>query len=430
MEGGRRVGEEAVGRSRQSDGKEVFNQTVPVEWNCGAEGELGRGRLGNKFALRARSDLLAGVNTFDRHLLREWLQILGLVLVATCGLLLVQVMYDDFRALREGGARGLEQWRYFLVTMPSFLTVVLPLALLVSLIFTLGKLHRANELTAMRVAGVGFGRMMAPVWVVGILACGLSWWLNATVVPWSVEESRALKDGLEFRRQAKTMPPDRIGAVNSVGFDNPSARRMWFFNRYSKGTQRGYGVSVSELDAKRRETTRLVAGQAWYDETRAGWMFKDGRELTFSIETGELTASVPFEEKFKASYREDPQLMLLIDRRPTDLSFHELGRLRDYFEPTANPKGVPYAVRYFELIAATLGPLIVIAIAIPFSVTGVRVSPAVGVSKSIGLFLLYYVMANLASSLATKEIVAPDVAAWLPNIGMTALATWLFARLR
>ena len=87
-------------------------------------------------------------------------------------------------------------------------------------------------------------------------------------------------------------------------------------------------------------------------------------------------------------------------------------------------------MRYFQLIATTLGPLIVIAIAIPFSVTGVRVNPAVGVSKSIGLFLLYYVMANLASSLATKEIVEPDVAAWLPNIGMTLLATWLFARLR
>jgi lipopolysaccharide export system permease protein len=374
--------------------------------------------------------LLAGVNTFDRHLLREWLQILGLVLVATCGLLLVQVMYDDFRALREGGARGLEQWRYFFVTMPSFLTIVLPLALLVSLIFTLGKLHRANELTAMRVAGVGFGRMMAPVWVVGIFACGLSWWLNATVVPWSVEESRSLKEGLEYRRQAKTLPPDRIGAVTSVGFDNPAAGRMWFFNRYAKGTRRGYGVSVSELDAKRRETTRLVAGQAWYDETRAGWMFQDGRELTFSTETGELTGSVPFAEKFKAIYREDPQLMMLIDRRPVDLSFHELGRLKDYFELTGNPKGVPYAVRYFELIAATLGPLIVIAIAIPFAVTGVRVNPAVGVSKSIGLFFLYYVMANFSASLATKQIVEPELAAWLPNIGMTLLATWLFARLR
>src|SRR4051794_5819529 len=46
------------------------------------------------------------VNTFDRHLLREWLQILGLVLAATCGLLLINVLYDDFRDLRELGARG------------------------------------------------------------------------------------------------------------------------------------------------------------------------------------------------------------------------------------------------------------------------------------------------------------------------------------
>jgi lipopolysaccharide export system permease protein len=120
--------------------------------------------------------LLAGVNTFDRHLLREWLQILGLVLVATCGLLLVQVMYEDFRSLRESGARGWEFWRYFFVTIPSFFTMVMPLALLVSLIFTLGKLHRANELTAMRVAGVGFGRMMAPIWVIGVFACSTRRW--------------------------------------------------------------------------------------------------------------------------------------------------------------------------------------------------------------------------------------------------------------
>jgi lipopolysaccharide export system permease protein len=222
--------------------------------------------------------------------------------------------------------------------MPSFLTVVLPLALLVSLMFTLGKLHRANELTAMRAAGVGFGRLLAPVWLVGVLACALSWWLNANVVPWSVEESRSLKDGLEFRRQARTLPPDRVGAVNSVGFDNPAARRMWFFNRYSKGAQRGYGVSVSELDIQRRELVRLVAAQAWYDTTRRGWMFKDGRELIFDVETGEITASVPFAEKYVEKYREDPQLMLLIDRRPIDLSLE--AHLDEYVDPELQLLGV------------------------------------------------------------------------------------------
>ena len=87
-------------------------------------------------------------------------------------------------------------------------------------------------------------------------------------------------------------------------------------------------------------------------------------------------------------------------------------------------------MRYYSLLADTLGPLIVIAIAIPFAVTGVRVNPAVGVSKSFGLFFLYYILTNIASSLATKNIVDPVVAAWLPNLGMITLAAWLFAKLR
>src|SRR5687768_7078927 len=115
--------------------------------------------------------------------------------------------------------------------MPSSLAVVLPLALLVSLLYVLGKLHRANELTAMRAAGIGFARLTAPIWCVGVLCCGLAWWLNTTVVPWSVEESRAMRDELQFRHQSsRAISRDRVGAVTTVGFDNPVDRRMWFFN--------------------------------------------------------------------------------------------------------------------------------------------------------------------------------------------------------
>jgi len=370
------------------------------------------------------------VNTFDRHLLREWLQILGLWLVATCGLLFVQISYDDFPRLREEGARGLDFWHYFLVTMPSFLAIVLPSALLVSLLFTLTKMHRANELTAMRAAGVGFLRLMAPVWFVGVLACGVAWWLNSVIVPWSVEESRAQSEELLFRSQSKTLSPDRVGASYDVAFDNPGDQRMWFFNRYSKFTHHGYGVSVSQLDAQRRETERIVATEAWPDPVHGGWTFKAGRELRFDVESGEEMASAPFAQKFEPQFHEDPQLMLLTTARPIDLSFFELHRLVDYFAVANKAKGVPYAVRYYQLIADTLGPLIVIAIAIPFAVAGVRVNPAVGVSKAIGLFFLYYVVMNVAEILATKQVVAPPLAAWLPDIGMAGLAVWLFARLR
>lgn len=371
------------------------------------------------------------MNTFDRHLLREWLQILGLVLAATCGLLLVQVLYDDFRQLSELGAPGWVLARYVAVRMPSFLSVVLPLSLLVSLLYVLGKLHRANEFTAMRAAGVGLARLTASLWVVGVFCCGLSWWLNTSVVPWSVEESRAMKEELEFQSQsAKALPVDRIGAAYSVAFDNPEARRVWFFNRYSKKADRGFGVSVSELDALRRERQRITAAEAWYDPVNRGWMFKQGRELTFAPETGETMASVPFAEKFAPTYREDPELMLLIDRRPSRLSLWELRALLTHLEVERSPKLAIYAVQYYGLIAGVLGPLIVIAIAIPFAVSGVRVNPAVGVSKSIGLFFLYYIFSTIADSLAAKGAVDPLLAAWLPNAGMALIATVLFVRLR
>ena len=413
-------------RLSAADGSEHHGRDARAAFRITASADLG-------FPLRATPLSSGAVNTFDRHLLREWLQILGLVLAAMCGLLVIQVLYGRFQWLREHGARGRELWEYVAVTFPSFFAIVLPFALLVSLLYALGKLHRANEFTAMRAAGIGFARLTAPIWCVGALCCGLSWWLNSTIVPAAVERSREMEEDLQVRHEAKAnVATDRIGAAYSVAFDDPVGRRMWFFNRYSKSTDRAYGVSVSQLDAKRREASRIIAAEAWFDEKRNGWRFKQGRDLTFDPETGETTASTPFAngEKFAANFHDKPELMLLIDSKPTQLSLWELRDLVAYLEIERSPKLASYAVRYYGLIADVIGPLIVIAIAIPFAVSGVRVNPAVGVSKSIGLFFLYYIFNSAATALATKGSVDPLVAAWLPHAGMAALALWFFARMR
>ena len=369
------------------------------------------------------------MSTFDRHLLREWLQILVLVLAVTCGLLLMQVAHDDLRDLREAGARGWELWRYLFITIPSFFAFVLPFGVLFSVLFVLTKLHRANEITAMRCAGVGFLRLMIPLWVGGVLCCGAVWWLNASVVPWSTEAARALKENLQFRQQSKTLPPDRVGAVYDVAFENIRGHRVWIMNRYSQSTRHAYGVEISQLDPQRRETSRLLAAEGWRDAA-GGWVFSRGRLLQFNVDTGEQLASAPFAERREPGFTEDPAFMLLLSQRPIDLSVFELRRVMDYYDYEDNPKGLPYAQRYFALIAETLRPLIALALAIPFAIAGVRVNPAVGVSKSIGLFVLYYLFANVADLLSSNAVIAPDLAAWLPDVAMTAVAAWFFARLR
>ncbi|MGH7997233.1 MAG: LptF/LptG family permease, partial [Opitutaceae bacterium] len=131
------------------------------------------------------------MSTFDRHLLREWIGILGIVLAAMLGLLLVQICYSELHSMLANGVHLGLVLKYLAISVPGYCAEILPLGLLVSLLFTLTKLHRANEITAMRGAGVGLARLTLPLWAVGVAACAIVGWLNATVVPWSVERSRA-----------------------------------------------------------------------------------------------------------------------------------------------------------------------------------------------------------------------------------------------
>ncbi len=374
--------------------------------------------------------LRGALNLVDRYVLREWLIIFGLVLGATVGLVLMQALYDNFRDLLDAGASGSDVAFYFLVRVPRFFSVVLPLALLVSLLYSLGKLHRGNEIIALRAAGLGLFQITRSLWVSGVVLCAVAWWLNASVIPWSIDRSDRMLDRLRYQQLAQTTPLDRVGVVKSVAFDNQREHRMWFINRYSPFLARGYGVSVAELDAERRDKTRIVAREAYRDPQRGYWVFKDGREDWFDPETGEMMRTVSFREKAVPHFREDPALMLVFDRKPGDLSFVELKRILDYFAVDANPKITLYATRYYGLWADTLGPLIILALAIPFAVAGVRVNPVVGVSKSLGLFVLYYGLVQASYALGGRDVIPPMVAALLPNVVMFITGLWFFFRIR
>ncbi len=370
------------------------------------------------------------MTVFDRYLLREWLKILGLLLAATTGLLLVVALYDNFRDILDTGAGFGEMLSYYAVLLPSYFSIVLPLSLLLSLLYALGQLHRTNEITALRAAGLNIFETTRVLWFAALAFCGLSLLLNARLIPWSVETSRQLLESFELRAAQQKAPGGLLGVVTGVAFDNHRHNRMWFINRYSSLAQKAYGVTVSELTSARREKTRLLAREATYDAALRRWTFRDGREMWFDPGSGDLMRTVAFAEKLLPHFTEDPQLMLLIDRHPRDLSFFELRRIVEHFELEDNPKVLRYAVRYYGLLADLLGPLIILGIAIPFAVSGVRVNPAVGVSKSIGLFFLYYILLNLALPLGARGYLDPVWAALMPNLAMVGLAAWFFGRMR
>lgn len=366
----------------------------------------------------------------DRHILREWLGILGLVLAATLGLLVMHALYDELEDLLRLGAGAGEVVSYCLVRTPGFLATLLPLCLLVSLLYALGKLHHANEITAMRAAGLGLGRITRSVWVAGVFFCALVWWLNATVVPWSVEETRKMWETLQVRQELAGKPAGMVAARTAVTFENAAEGRLWFINRYSQFTGRAYGVTISERDAEDRETTRWLAAEAWPDEERGGWVLRDGRELTFDPVGGEMLRPAAFREKRIERFGEDPALMQVYDARPDSLSLFELRRVVAHHRETGSPKLRAYELRLASVLAESLMPLVIIAFAVPFAVAGVRVNPAVGVSKALGLFILYFIAMRLGLVLGGRGTMPVVVAAVLPHAALLGAGVWAWARTR
>ncbi len=367
----------------------------------------------------------------DRHVLLEWLKILGLVVAASLAVLVIFLVYDTFRDLREFDATPAQMFEYYLVRAPANLAFVVPIAVLVSLLYALGRMHRNNEFTAIRAAGVGLLRITGWIWVAVIALSAVLFHLTGSVIPWSVERSRLMLDNLRFAKQAAgAARTDGVGLVNNVTYHDRTAGRMWMIARFSRYSNRAFGVQVSFLGAAGREERRLVAAEGFWDETAATWTLLRGRETLFDAARGDISRSIAFERMELAGVADDPGWMLLLEKRPKDLSFFELRRIVGSPEVADHPRLPAYAVRYHSLLAGGFSCLIVAGLAIPFAVTGVRVNPAVGVSKSLALFFLFYLLSTIGSMLGEQGTVPPWFAAWIPNGAMAGLAAVLMVRMR
>jgi lipopolysaccharide export system permease protein len=367
----------------------------------------------------------------DLHIFTEWLKVFILTVLVLFGLMLLSDIQDNLQDLLGFGASRSEIAAYYLVLLPAFMPVVLPVAFMVSLLFSLSQFHRNHEVTALRAAGLSLFRITRSLWLAGLVLMVGLYQLNARLVPWSVEQSRELRNALEFAKALEEdVPVEDVGLLYNLTFFNRKDGRLWFLNRFNEYNYRAYGITVSELRAgDGLELRRLVANEGYFDDLRQAWTFLSGREIQFDPSDGQPVRSLAFERRVLPGFSEDPELMKYLEKRPRDLSLRELQRVIDYLRPAEDPRLAKYAVTYYDRVLNPLSCLIILGLAIPFSLTGVRTNPFVGVSKAMGLFLLYYLLLNIGH-LAGASGFPPLWAASLPNLAGILLVGYYGIRLR
>lgn len=367
----------------------------------------------------------------DRYVFREWLQSFLLTLGVVIGLLILQNMYDSLPDLLNQSASWGDIIRFYTWALPMYIPATLPIILLVSVLLSVGSLHRNNEIIAMRVSGIHLLKISRSLLAIGLICSLVMLYFTAYLVPKSVENSRALFDNLKFTAaEERAQNPDTIGLVYNLAYTNSQEHRLWFMNRFNERSWLGSGVTVHVRNSVGKERKRISAREAYFDDLQNHWVFIEGRELLFDIETGDPLRARTFKEERFLQFDEDPGLMMALRKDPKELSLNELKKILGSVAIDENPQIQAYKMRYLSLLAAPFSCLIVVGIAIPFATSGVRTNPLVGVAKCLGLFLFFYVLTHISWILGERHYLQEWFAAWLPNIVLLLISIRLYIKAR
>ena len=371
----------------------------------------------------------------DRYLLRELIVPLGYCL---WGFLLLWISSDLFVNLGELQKQGMvprDIAEYYLVKLPEFLVLVLPIALLLALLYALTNHARHQEITAIRAAGVSMWRIALPYLGVGFVASLVLFVVNEFWVPSTDEWAKTILK----RHQAPNPNATGHNEYGKLYFDNTRDGRRWRIGVYNFETGEMIGVGVYPMERDDSKPWELRADRA--RRIDGVWTFYNVRTFKETADTN--AAPIPMlvtnvlavpefsetPEEISSEFKISESMSLRAAKK-ADVPIKDLLnylRLHPHPEPS---------YRYWlhtklqGRLAAPWTCVVVVLIALPFGAAGGRRNVFVGVASSIVICFIYFVLLQLGLALGTSGRIPAWLAAWFPNLVFGLAGLWMTARVR
>ena len=398
------------------------------EWRAPAMRPLwqGLGAVGRVLPRRRRDPsvrLATGgrdsTHILDRYLLREYLVFMGIGLaVATVLFVVIDLLQtlDRYIRIKPPLIYVLE---HFLYRAPAAVHDGLPVVMLVATIFLFLALARHHELTAMKAAGMSLYRVAAPVLLLGAGVAVLSGLFQELVLP----QLNAMGDEVD-RVKIRGQLPRHLQSRERLWLRTADSRfyRVELLNPASNDM---YGVTVLEVDRESFQLqSRLDARRAHW--TPEGWELTDGAFREF--EPGGEVQTIPFVVT-AIDLRENMEDFTKIHKPIGAMSYFELRDYVDRLEATGY-QVKKYTVELYSKLSFPWVNLIMVLVAIPFSLQSPRGGRLFGVALAIAIMAGYLVVHYVAIAFARADLLPPLLAAWTANIIFLGLGTSLFLRAR
>ena len=357
----------------------------------------------------------------DRYLARSIaVPLLGSLVLAAM-LLVLDKMLRLFQYVVDAGGPVSVVWRMLANLLPEYLSLGIPIGLMLGILLAFRKLALSSELDALRGIGVGYGRLLRIPYAFAVPLMILNLFIVGYLEPWS----HYRYEGLRF-----DLKSGALGAAIQVGEFNQLGHRLTLRIDRSedKGTQlQGIflqmddksGMSVAATAERGRFLStddpdtilfRLIHGRLIQDSPK----FTTPRTLSFDVY--DLPVNLPAIDQFRS--RGGPDF--------DEFYLHELfrigygGRTADISRRLGAQATLQF--RLVEVIMMLMLPLLAVALAVPPK----RSSSSLGIFLGIVIVVAYHKVNQYAEQAGAQGRIEPIVALWVPLVILAGLIVWMY----
>ena len=344
----------------------------------------------------------------DRYVLRYFLQAYFYCIAGFISIWFIFDISDNISTFLEERISRALILKYYLAQAPQILVMLLPVALLLALLFVLGRMSRSNEIVSMLTSGVSVPRIIAPLLAVGLLTTAGSTALNYSLAPHAEFARKKLLEDTQSRRP-------QLGLMAQI-FRNRTDNRTWFIQMFRPGENKFVTLHIVQQDPTQCLTANYIATSAVYHPETKAWELQQVKVVYYD-ESGNITRMIPYSESLMMTdWSETPFRLSSANLRAEYLSVPEVQEYLHFnsdFPPTLLAPfathlqyrlALPWMCLVIALIAAALG--------IGYSRRGILSSVAAAILLA---FAMNFTM-HLFLALGEGARIPDWAAAWTPNI--------------
>ncbi len=354
----------------------------------------------------------------DRYILRQFLTTAFFALLAITIIFVAVNLMDNLDDFLDKHATVGRIATYYLYFIPEIVELMMPVAMLLSALFTTGRLSTFNELTALKSGGISLYRFMAPLMICAFLVSAGAVYFNGWVVP------KANQKKYEIARQYFQKDIEFVSRNNI--FIQVSRTRILSIGTYDD--QRNTAMQVSIQDFNPNDLTKIVgrydAGEMMWEPKTKTWQLVSGMERQFTDSQEALTR---FQTLNIGALNFSPEDIRKKQIKPEEMDYNELKAFIDN-QQRAGHDVSRWMVDFYGKTAFPFASVIVVLFGVPFSSAKRRSGLGIEFGIATGISFLYMIFLEVSQAFGYNGDLNPFLTAWLANILFFAAGIYSLAR--